>query len=237
MAHQKPRPHQSGGEFRWRSSEITRIEGLSDAVFAIAVALLIVSVEVPKGFDELMAVIRGFFAFAICFAILLQVWHEQYQFFRRYNLQDSTSVFLNCTLLFLVLFYVYPLKFLFTYLINDWLGFASGVHINGAQLPVLMEVYSGGYLAVACIFLLLYGHALRKREALELNALEVFDTKTSIGAAAINAFIAIVSLAIAWLTPIRLVGLSGLVYILLGPGFPIYYSLMSRKRRRMQKAA
>ena len=104
MPHQKPVPHQSGGDFRWRSSEITRIEGLSDAVFAIAVALLIVSVEVPKTFYELMAAIRGFFAFAICFALLLQVWHEQYQFFRRYNLQDSISVFLNCTLLFLVLF-------------------------------------------------------------------------------------------------------------------------------------
>jgi uncharacterized membrane protein len=237
MSHQKPGPYQSGGDFRWRSSEITRIEGLSDAVFAIAVALLIVSVEVPKTFDELMAVIRGFFAFAICFALLLQVWHEQYQFFRRYNLQDSISVFLNCTLLFLVLFYVYPLKFLFTYLINGWLGFAASVHITGGQLPVLMKVFSGGFLAVACVFLLLYSHALRKREALELNALEVFDTKISIGAAAINAFTAIVSLAIAWLTPIRWVGFSGIIYVMLGPGFTIYFSLMGRKRRRLKQPA
>jgi len=96
-----------------------------------------------------MAAIRGFFAFAICFALLLQVWHEQYRFFRRYNLQDSTFVFLNCTLLFLVLFYVYPLKFLFTFLINGWLGFAASVQIKGGQLPVLMEIFSGGFLAVA----------------------------------------------------------------------------------------
>jgi hypothetical protein len=65
---------------------------------------------------------RGFFAFAICFALLLQVWHEQYRYFRRYNLQDSISLVLNCILLFLVLFYVYPLKFLFTFLVKhiDW---------------------------------------------------------------------------------------------------------------------
>ena len=38
------------GQFRWRGQEITRIEGLSDAVFAFAITLLVVSVEVPKTF-------------------------------------------------------------------------------------------------------------------------------------------------------------------------------------------
>jgi hypothetical protein len=32
-----------GGKFRWRSHEISRIEGLSDAVFAFAITLLVVS--------------------------------------------------------------------------------------------------------------------------------------------------------------------------------------------------
>ena len=104
-------------------------------------------------------------------------------------------------------------------------------------MPVLMKVFSGGFLAVACVFLLLYSHALRKREALELNALEVFDTKISIGAAAINAFTAVLSLAIAWLMPIRWVGFSGIIYVMLGPGFTIYFSLMGRKRRWLKQPA
>jgi hypothetical protein len=47
-------------KFRWRSHEISRIEGLSDGVFAFAVTLLVVSLEVPKTFNELMETMRGF---------------------------------------------------------------------------------------------------------------------------------------------------------------------------------
>src|SRR3954465_14550365 len=99
--------------FRWRGGgEIARIEGLSDAVFAFAVTLLVVSLEVPKTFNELSELMHGFLPFAISFTLLMQVWLEQNRYFRRYNLQDSLSTVLNWILLFVVLFYVYPLKFL-----------------------------------------------------------------------------------------------------------------------------
>jgi uncharacterized membrane protein len=41
--------------FRWRGKEISRLEGLSDAVVAFAVTLLVVSLEVPRTFDELLS--------------------------------------------------------------------------------------------------------------------------------------------------------------------------------------
>lgn len=95
--------------FRHRGHEVTRLEALSDAVFALAMTLLIVSVEVPSSFQALMDVVRGFPAFAICFAILIWFWHTHYTFCRRYGLQDTVTISLNSVLLFVVLFYVYPL--------------------------------------------------------------------------------------------------------------------------------
>src|SRR3954454_20323634 len=138
-------------DFQWRGNEIARIEGLSDAVFAFAVTLLVVSLEVPKSFDELAELMRGFVPFGICFFLLMQVWHEQYRYFRRYNLQDSTSTVLNAILLFVVLFYVYPLKFLWTLLVTVWTHGEMQVHLPGGaveniiediQMPQLMAIYS-----------------------------------------------------------------------------------------------
>ncbi len=63
-------------KFRMRGLEVSRIEALSDAVFGFAITLLIVSLEVPRTFDALMEMMRGFIAFAICFAMLILVWYQ-----------------------------------------------------------------------------------------------------------------------------------------------------------------
>ena len=229
-------------DFRWRGGEIARIEGLSDAVFAFAVTLLVVSLEVPKTFNELAVLMRGFVSFAICFGLLIQVWYEQFLFFRRYNLQDKGTLWLNAFLLFVVLFYVYPLKFLFSFLVKVWMGMETRVQLPGGvfenaiefnQMPQLMAIYGAGYLAVSCVFMLLFYRALRRREELQLNELETFDTRVSIGASMINASAVAVSLCIALSGIDRLGGISRMIYpILLGPEFGIYYTVVGRRRRK-----
>jgi uncharacterized membrane protein len=105
--------------------EVSRIEGFSDAVFAFAVTLLVVSLEVPHTFDELWMAMRQFLAFAICFALLFQVWWRHFNFFRRYGLEDAATIVLTGILLFVVLFYVYPLKFVFKMVLDQLLGFGT----------------------------------------------------------------------------------------------------------------
>jgi uncharacterized membrane protein len=56
--------------FRLRGNEVTRLQSFSDAVFGLALTLLVVSLDVPKSFDDLVGTMRGFTAFAICFLLL-----------------------------------------------------------------------------------------------------------------------------------------------------------------------
>src|SRR5437762_5035832 len=100
-------------KFRWRSHEVSRTEGLSDAVFGFAITLLVVSLEVPRTFSELMYAMRGFGAFAISFTLLVIVWYNQYKFFRRYGLRDKVTMVLNRILLVVVVFFGCRLKFVF----------------------------------------------------------------------------------------------------------------------------
>jgi Endosomal/lysosomal potassium channel TMEM175 len=230
--------------FHWRGNEITRFEGLSDAVFGFAVTLLIVSLEVPRTFSELLETMRGFFAFAICFVLLMLIWHQQYIFFRRYGLQDTVTIVLNSALLFVVLFYIYPLKFLFSLLINVWTGSSLEVHLpNGTvravieqfQLPTLMIIYSAGYLAIALVFALLFLHAYRRRAQLTLSPVEIFDTRWSIYNSLFSGGVSVVSILLAWLGGEKLFGVAGLIYpVLMMPGFTILGRLKGHRRHRVK---
>jgi hypothetical protein len=231
--------------FEWRGAEITRFESLSDAVFGFAVTLLIVSLEVPKTFGELETTLHGFYAFAICFVLLMLVWFQQYIFFRRYGLQDTWTIVLNAALLFVVLFYIYPLKFLFNLLVNLWMGIPAEVTLaNGTvqpvilqeQVPKLMLVYSGGYVALFTIFTLLFLHALALRKELTLKRLEIFDTRTSIGNCVINAGVGVISIAVALVGGVKYAGAAGLVYpLLLFPASTVFGMMTGRRRRLLSE--
>lgn len=207
--------------FRWRGGEITRLEGFTDAVFAFAVTLLVVSLEVPRTFTELVAAMKGFVAFAICFAILVQIWYYHYKFSRRYGLQTVYTVFLTAALIFVVLFYVYPLKFLFTLAVGGMSGgltvpvnqLNQMVHTYG-EISQLWLIYSVGVIAVYLLLALLYQYAYKKRRELELNDYETMVTRHTIiqfsGFVAVGILVAIAALVI----PAPYVGYAGFLFCL-----------------------
>ena len=227
--------------FRWRGREISRIEGLSDAVFAFAVTLLVVSLEAPKRFDDLLRLMHGFVSFGICFALLLMIWHAQYIYFRRYALDDMPSFMLNAALLFVVAFYVYPLKFLFSIFVNALTGYheldAAGKVIQqmtGRDWRPLMEIYSAGFIALYVIFALLYRHAYRLRHELELTPMEVYETRGVVQENLLMIGIGTISLVLALLNAPQL---SGMTYVLIGPLQTWLGVVHTKGRRRLSEAA
>jgi uncharacterized membrane protein len=226
--------HRQG--FRWRGGEISRVEGFSDAVFAFAITLLVVSLEVPRTFNELADVMRGFLAFAVCFTLLVVIWREHYVFFRRYGLQDTTTIWLNAALLFVTLFYVYPLKFVFNLVLSGLTGAVQGGAepvIEAGQVSSLFVIYGAGIIALYLLLALLYAHAYRKRGELELTPVETFDTKAGIVGHLLAAGIGLVSVLIALTVPQRMVGLAGFAYFLFGPVMAAYGAIAGRRRRRI----
>ena len=230
-------------KFRPRGREVSRIEALSDAVFGFAITLLIVSLEVPRTFDALLEMMRGFVAFAVCFAMLILVWYQQYKFFRRYGLNDALTFVLNAALLFVVLFYVYPLKFVWTLMVNLIIGVDVRVRSPGGELvmPVawhqmgqMMLVFSVGYVAVFTVFSLLYLRAYAKRAELELNPLEVWDTRTELQENLLHVGIGLVSIGLASRGTRGFAALSGWCYLLIGPVMTVHGLMMGKKRKRLE---
>jgi uncharacterized membrane protein len=200
-----------------RHHEVSRLEGFSDAVFAIALALLVVSLEVPKTMDKLEDLARGFIPFALMFAMVSFVWWEHNKFFRRYGLQDAWTAFLNAVLLFVVLFYVYPLKFLTTWLLGGIFRLEGRPVIQSAeQVQTLMLLYSSGVVLIFGTFTLLYRHAWSRRAEIGLAPDQEISLRFGLRAHVLSGLLGVVSIAL-----IAMGGkfgfFAGIIYFLMGP--------------------
>jgi len=205
-------------EFRWRGSEVSRVEGFTDAVFAFAVTLLVVALEVPHSFEGLLNVVRGFPAFVICFTLLMQFWNAHYKYHRRYGLDDTFSRIMTQAILVLVLFFVYPLKFLFAYLTN----MVFGLHLEDApniagleQIRAVYLIYGAGFAGTRALYAILYLHAWRKRAELGLDDVETLHTRATLIEHLVYVFVCLLSILLAYATSSG--SIPGYIYFLLSP--------------------
>jgi len=234
----------SSTAFRNRAGEITRLEAFSDGTFAFAVTLLVVSLEVPSTFEELLGVLRGFPAFAVCFSLLIWIWFQHWRFFRRYGLEDAGTVALNAALLFVVLFYVYPLKFLWSLLFRAAATGSMAIPVaQGAAPPLreihgaeLMQVYGLGFLAIFVLLAMLYWRAYSKREALELTPLEMFDTRSGIVENLAVGSVGLLSILIVTVGGSRAGFLAGISYSLIGVVKAVHGFWRRTHRRKLEQS-
>ena len=169
--------------FKIRGENPSRLENFSDAVFAFSITLLMISLEVPKNFTQILELSDELIAFAVTIVPLFIIWQQHRMFFRRYGLDDNKILILNTALLFIVLIFIFPLKFLSLFLVRFYssLVFGTptvfGIMINGEQVPMLMVYYGIGALGLVFIFSRFYKHALNKKDELDLNAYELKHTE------------------------------------------------------------
>jgi uncharacterized membrane protein len=215
--------------FRWRAGEITRLEAFCDVVFGFAITLLVVSLEVPHSYAELMADMRGFLPFAACFAQLAMIWRTHYKFSRRFGLEDPYTVFLNVVLLFLVLFYVYPLKFVFTLLFSELTGTDVSGNLEWHEVSALMRIYAAGFAAVFLLFVLMYAHAYRLRRELGLSPVEALETRLAMQENGLLALVGVTSFLVAFKNP----GWAGWLYLAIGPLLAIHGSVFGKRVRAL----
>jgi uncharacterized membrane protein len=219
-----------------RRYDVSRLEAFSDAVFGFALALLVVSVEPPSSYTQLVDRMVGGLSFACCFALLVWIWYEHHVFFRRYGLEDGRTIALNSALLFVVLLYVYPLKFMFDSLFGRFLPrLQPPVPMRLWELANAASIYSAGFVVIFVLFVLLYRRALARRDELGLSELEVFDARTATVHHLISAGVGVLSFAIASFAPLELAPIAPTVYCLMGPAHFGYGSQSGKKRRLLEE--
>lgn len=210
-----------------------RIEALSDAVFAFSVSLLVAALEVPQTFEELKIIINGALPFFATVAVLFIFWYQQNTFFRHYGLNDFKIILLNLILLGIIVFYLYPLKFLFSVLLGSWTGLRlfphaaeKGLEVLARQdFPQLIILFSVGYMAIWLVIYLMHAHAASMAKKLELNDYEISFTQKEKSGAVWNVLIAVAAIVLALFEH---VSLAGICYLCI----PIFMLLNERLFRR-----
>ena len=202
-----------------RDSE--RLEAFSDAVFGFAATLLVVTLEVPDTYPELVASLWGFVPFALSFLALCLLWTTHRAFFRRYQLADRPTIALNSVLLFVVLFYIYPLKFMTVSLVTDVFSrkpWRESTMFRGPEdVGGMFIVYGLGFAAVFACYALLYRHAASRAAELRLDQPRLAEARMLGRHYWILSGVGMLSLALAALGIGVRVGLPGWIYGLIGP--------------------
>jgi hypothetical protein len=175
--------------------------------------------------------------------LIILIWHEHFTFFFRYGLRNAKVLVLNSIFLIIVLFYVYPLKFI-TKLILIPIAMLFGQEkllkemlgmIRGQDMAELMIIYGMGAFAVFIVLMLMYRYAYRQADELELNELERFDTLTKIKTNRLMAIVPLISVVIAIIFHSHWLGgmLAGFAYFLYTPIMIVFGKRTDKARQAL----
>lgn len=214
---------------RVRGIEVTRLEGLTDAMIGFSVTLLIVSLEPPTSYDQLVKLMLSFPAFGVTFMLMMFIWYWNYRFFRQYGLNTGKVIMANAILMFVVLLFVFPLKFFATVVIDfifleQWFGLdmPDQVDPRGLNYHVLHTIYAIGFAAVFFCFAWLYKIAHDAADELKLTAYERASTKMQVGMYALIGSIPLLTILLVWMPTQNAPMIAGMSNFLIWPATSLY---------------
>jgi hypothetical protein len=151
---------------------------------------------------------------------------------------------MNGILLFVVLFYVFPLKFVFSTVVGFYMGHPNKVILfDGSIVPIIrqgdgtmmMVIYGLGFIAVFLLFTFMYLHAYRKRATLQLNDVESYITLTKMREYILCVGIGILSISFVIFGGEDFAKISGFTYALIGPVLGIHGYFSGRRTDEIKK--
>ena len=226
--------------FRLRGIPMTRTETFTDAAFAFAVTMLVISVDdVPSTYREFVDALKSTPAFLASFLQLIMFWFGHRTWSRFYGLDDGRAVWLSVALIAGVLVIVYPLRVIFSsafsYMTDGVLPGSFDVTLE--QMATIFAVYGIGFSVLCGLIALLFLHAFNRRGPLALNAVEVFETVSYLQAWCLLSGFGMCGFLLAVTLDGEAVVLAGWIYALLGIAMPVHDRWRARRWRVLANRA
>jgi uncharacterized membrane protein len=139
--------------------ETTRVEAFSDGVFAIALTLLILQIQVPglnnfstneRLLNALIDLWPSYFAFILSFTAVLIMWINHHGFFKYLRKINTSFLFVNGFLLLAITFINFPTAIIARY-------------INSSAFNIASAFYCGAMVMISIAYNLLWFSAAYKR--------------------------------------------------------------------------
>lgn len=183
----------------YRGENPSRLDNLTDAVFGIAVTLLIFNLSNPNSLQDLLIFTKTLPAFLVSIGFLIIIWKDHVRFSEVFGMQGPWFVFLNSLFIALIIFYVYPLRFLTLFMTQLIFGTDLPVEISPEEIPDFMIYY--GFVAFALYFILLgfYQLAIRKKGTLVLNEYELLFARFQRDRMLLMCLVPLLSILLVWL--------------------------------------
>ncbi len=191
--------------------ETGRLEAFSDAVFAVAVTLLVLDLvkvpEAPAGRPfsaaDLAAALAArwpaYVAFLISFATILIMWLNHHSMLRLVQRNDAVLMFANGFLLLLVTLVPFPTALLGDYLLEP-------------AAPTAAAVYTGLFVLIAAAYILLWWAAAYRRPLLR-PGISGAQVRLRTRANLVGLPVYLLAFVLAFWLPLASVGICGVLWL------------------------